>query len=162
MNCPIHGPCLWVQRTPGPKGPWFQKLSGPKGPWEPRAHLAGAKACGHVWCCREIQELVLIAGSVTTPCIEDTRHIRGAVKIDLEDVLRVRRVYIAMHLNGDIASGRPGATSYRADFRLKRSDLRSWCSASVAEDPNNYLQPALSGFDVVTSTVICVNCSEVL
>ena len=33
---------------------------------------------------------------------------------------------------------------------------------SVAEDSNNYLQPALSGFDVVTSTVIFVNCSEVL
>ena len=28
-----------------------------------------------------------------------------------------------MHLNGDIASGRPGATSYRADFRLERIDL---------------------------------------
>ena len=75
-----------------------------------------------------------------------------------------------MHLNGDIASGRPGATSYRADFRLERIDLpndrdggdRGGVPRSVAEDPNNYLQPALSGFDVVTSTVIFVNCSEVL
>ena len=73
-----------------------------------------------------------------------------------------------MHLNGDIASGRPGATSYRADFRLERIDLPT-CDGgdrgvprSVAEDPNNYLQPALSGFDVVTSTVIFVNYSEVL
>ena len=47
----------------------------------------------------------------------------GAVKIDLENVLRVRRVYVAMHLNSDIASGRPGAGSYRADFRLERIDL---------------------------------------
>ena len=31
-----------------------------------------------------------------------------------------------MHLNGDIASGRPGATSYRADFRLERIDLPNW------------------------------------
>ena len=34
-----------------------------------------------------------------------------------------QEVYIAMHLNGDIASGRPGAISYRADFRLERIDL---------------------------------------
>ena len=73
-----------------------------------------------------------------------------------------------MHLNGDIASGRPGATSYRADFRLERIDLPNlrWLRyrgvpRSVA-DPNNYLQPALSGFDVVTSTVIFVNYYEVL
>ena len=52
-----------------------------------------------------------------------SEEVRGAVTIDLERVLRVRRVYIAMHLNGDIASGRPGATSYRADFRLERIDL---------------------------------------
>ena len=32
---------------------------------------------------------------------------------------------------------------------------------SVAEDPNNYLQAALSGFDLITSTVIFVNCSGV-
>ena len=51
------------------------------------------------------------------PALTAASMLRGAVKIDLEDVLRVRRVYIAMHLNGDIASGRPGATSYRADFR---------------------------------------------
>ena len=75
-----------------------------------------------------------------------------------------------MHLNGDIASGRPGATSYRADFRLERIDLpnlRWWRRgvprSSVAEDQiNNYLQPALSGFDAVTSTVIFVNYYEVL
>ena len=74
-----------------------------------------------------------------------------------------------MHLNGDIASGRPGATSYLADFRLERIDLPTTCDGgdrgvprSVA-DPNNYLQPALlSGFDVVTSTVIFVNYYEVL
>ena len=29
-----------------------------------------------------------------------------------------------MHLNGDIASGRPGTTSYQADFRLERIDLQ--------------------------------------
>ena len=73
-----------------------------------------------------------------------------------------------MHLNGDIASGRPGATSYRADFRLERIDLPNdrdggdrGVPHSVA-DSNNYLQPALSGFDVVTSTVIFVNYSEAL
>ena len=79
-----------------------------------------------------------------------------------------QEVYIAMHLNGDIASGRPGATSYRADFRLERIDLpnlrwwRSCVPRSVAEDSNNYLQPAMSRFDVVTSTVIFVNYYEVL
>ena len=67
----------------------------------------------------------------------------------------------------DIASGRSGA-SYRADFRLERLTLPT-CEGgdrgvphSVAEDPNNYLQPAMSGFDVVTSTVIFVNYYEVL
>ena len=35
------------------------------------------------------------------------------------------------------------------------------CPRSVA-DSNNYLQPAMSGFDVVTSTVIFVNYYDVL
>ena len=77
-----------------------------------------------------------------------------------------QEVYIAMHLNGDIASGRPGATSYRADFRLERIDLPNLVAIVVfrvrRRRSNNYLQPALSGFDVVTSTVIFVNYYEVL
>ena len=48
-----------------------------------------------------------------------------------------------MHLNGDIASGRPGATSYRADFRLTFPPSDGGdrgVPRSVAEDSNNYLQ----------------------
>ena len=54
-----------------------------------------------------------------------------------------QEVYIAMHLNGDIASGRPGATSYRADFRLERINLPCLlvgtlrAGRSVAERPAN-------------------------
>jgi hypothetical protein len=37
--------------------------------------------------------------------ISTTRFLRGAVKIVLEDVLRVRMVYVAIYLNIDYASG---------------------------------------------------------
>ena len=63
--------------------------------------------------------------------------------------------------------------SYRADFRFERIDLPKLANGGervvrlvsvVAESKNNYnyLQPALSGFDVVTSTVNFVNYYEVL
>ena len=79
-------------------------------------------------------------------------------------------VYTAMNLNGDIASGRPGAASYRAGFRLERIDFptcedggdRGVHVPQRTPNNSNYLHPALSGFDVVTSTVIFVNYYEVL
>ena len=62
--------------------------------------------------------------------------------------------------------------SYRADFRFERIDLPKLAnggervvrlvSVSLQENNCNYLQPALSGFDVVTSTVNFVNYYEVL
>ena len=83
----------------------------------------------------------------------------GGCQNRLECVLRVRRVYIAMHLNGDIASGRPGATSYRADFRLERIDLpnlrwwRSWSKpdrmiiANKSHEESHYFTASIAWSD---------------
>ena len=53
-----------------------------------------------------------------------------------------QEVYIAMHLNGDIASGRLGATSYRAEFRLERLTFPT-CDGGVVFDVPSYRLIAL-------------------